>query len=103
MSPRRAALTAWWSARRHVGLACVASLQAEHIVEAGELQPDEIHLSGVFVDRVVQSTVEKKIEFLTLTEDGADSAPAALDPVRGRIVKRASHELQNGMCVVVTN
>lgn len=27
--------------------------EADHIVEVGELQPDEIHCPGIFVDRVI--------------------------------------------------
>ena len=30
-------------------------VEAEEIVEAGEIAPDQIHLSGVFVDYIVQS------------------------------------------------
>lgn len=31
----------------------VVIAEADHIVEVGELDPDEVHLSGVFVHRVV--------------------------------------------------
>jgi len=75
----------------------VCIVEAEHIVEPGELDPDEVHLSGVFVDRVVQSTATKKIEQLTLTSE--DGEAADLDPVRGRIVRRAAKEFTNGMYV----
>lgn len=33
------------------GKICIA--EADHIVEVGELDPDEIHCPGIFVDRVV--------------------------------------------------
>lgn len=33
------------------GKICIA--EADHVVETGELDPDEIHVSGIFVDRVV--------------------------------------------------
>lgn len=31
----------------------VCIVEAEHIVEVGELKPDEIHTPGIFVDRVI--------------------------------------------------
>lgn len=41
--------------------------EVEQIVETGELDPDEIHLAGIFVHRVVlNSTPEKRIEQKTL-------------------------------------
>ncbi|MFA5710534.1 CoA transferase subunit A [Mycolicibacterium sp.] len=47
----------------------VAIVEAERVVEVGELHPDEIHLSGIFVQRVHELTPEqanrKSIEKLT--------------------------------------
>ncbi|WP_134322668.1 CoA transferase subunit A [Cumulibacter soli] len=40
----------------------ITVVEAEQIVEAGELNPDQIHLPGIFVHRVVQSTGRKPIE-----------------------------------------
>lgn len=38
-------------------------VEAEHIVEVGEIEPDAVHTPGIFVDRIVQSTmVPKHIE-----------------------------------------
>ena len=49
------------------GKICIA--EVEEIVEPGELNPDEIHTPGIFVDRVVLSTInEKRIEKLTVRE-----------------------------------
>ena len=37
--------------------------EVEEIVEIGELDPNQIHLPGIYVDRLVKSTTaEKKIE-----------------------------------------
>jgi 3-oxoacid CoA-transferase subunit A len=37
--------------------------EAEHLVAAGELDPDQIHTPGVFVQRVILATCnEKRIE-----------------------------------------
>ena len=44
--------------------------EAEIIVEAGELDPDEIHTPGIFVHRVVHNpTPEKRIEKMTVRKD----------------------------------
>src|SRR5690606_127556 len=40
----------------------VTIVEAEHIVEAGEIEPDHIHTPGIFVHRIIQSTAEKRIE-----------------------------------------
>jgi 3-oxoacid CoA-transferase len=66
-------------------------------VEAGELDPDEIHLSGVYVDHVIKSeNNEKRIE--RLRETAAGQVPNISGP-RGRIVKRAAKEFKDGMYV----
>jgi len=48
------------------GRVCIA--QVEQLVEPGELDPDSVHLPGVFVDRVVVvgKNVEKRIERRTV-------------------------------------
>ena len=44
----------------------VTVVEVEEIVEAGALDPDCIHTPGIFVDRIVRSTInEKRIEKLT--------------------------------------
>ena len=66
-------------------------------MEAGELDPDEIHLSGVYVDHVIKSDDnEKRIE--RLRETAAGQVPNISGP-RGRIVKRAAKEFKDGMYV----
>ncbi len=42
------------------GKKCVA--EVEIIVETGELDPDEIHTPGIYVDRIVKGNFEKRIE-----------------------------------------
>lgn len=51
------------------GRICIA--QVEEIVEAGELDPDAVHLPGIYVDRivVVGSDIEKRIERRTVREE----------------------------------
>ena len=49
------------------GKVCVA--EVEEVVKAGELDPDCIHLPGVFVNRmIVGAPYDKKIEFVTTRE-----------------------------------
>jgi 3-oxoacid CoA-transferase len=78
-----------------------ARAQAENIVEIGEIKPMDIDLPGIYVDRIVPATVEKKIEFLTLREEASadDSVPVKKDAARLRrekIAKRAALELKDG-------
>ena len=43
------------------GKVCVA--EVEQIVEIGELDPDQVHLAGIYVDRIVlNAKPEKRIE-----------------------------------------
>ena len=45
----------------------VAVVEAEELVEPGAIDPDCVHTPGIFVDRIVRSTVnEKRIEFRTV-------------------------------------
>ena len=76
------------SARNFNPLAAMAGrvtiAEVEHLVEPGELDPDEVHTPGVFVQRVVALTPEqaadKRIEKRTL-RDGR-SAPSSGQAVR---------------------
>ena len=40
----------------------VTVVEVEELVEIGELDPDQIHTPGIFVDRIVVGTFEKRIE-----------------------------------------
>lgn len=42
--------------------------EVEELVEIGELDPDQIHLSGAYVQRLFVGKFEKRIENLTLTQ-----------------------------------
>lgn len=46
------------------GKVCIA--EVEKIVDIGQLDPDQIHTPGIFVDRVVLTTSEKRIEQRTV-------------------------------------
>ncbi|OAA55457.1 Coenzyme A transferase [Cordyceps fumosorosea ARSEF 2679] len=76
-------------------------VEAENIVEIGEINPDDVDLPGIFVDRVVPATAEKKIEILKIQEaqTGGSSEQSEHQVRRDRIGKRASQELQEGFYV----
>ncbi|MFK8136777.1 MAG: CoA transferase subunit A [Bdellovibrionales bacterium] len=47
----------------------VTIVECEELVEIGEIDPDEVHVSGAFVQRVFQgSNYQKRIEFRTVSE-----------------------------------
>ncbi len=43
--------------------------EVEEVVEIGELDPDAIHTPGIYVDRIVRTTSEKRIEQRTVRPD----------------------------------
>ena len=88
-------------------------VEAEHIVEPGDIPPAAVHLPGIYVSKVIQSTTEKRIEKLTLSPSPEDLLPTATTAAdnrtasilgtgetatkRERIVRRAAKEFKNGM------
>jgi 3-oxoacid CoA-transferase subunit A len=44
----------------------IAVVEVEEIVEVGELDPDEIHLPGIYVNRMIKGIFEKPIEQRTV-------------------------------------
>ena len=71
--------------------------EVEELVETGELEPDQIHLPGIYVDRIIEGkNYEKRIEFRTLS--GSESAGKS-NPTRELMAKRAAKELRDGFCV----
>ena len=49
------------------GAVCVA--EVEQLVEVGDIEPDQVHLPGIYVDRlVVNATPEKRIEQRTVSK-----------------------------------
>lgn len=72
--------------------------EVEELVEEGELDPNEIHVPGVYVQRIFKAThSEKQIEKLTVMQEG--NTEVNLPPGRQRIVRRAAEEFQDGMYV----
>ena len=46
----------------------ITVVEVEEIVEPGELEPGTVHTPGIYVNRLIQGTFEKRIEQRTLTE-----------------------------------
>jgi len=47
----------------------ITVMEVEEIVEPGELDPASIHTPGIYVDRLIQGSFEKRIEQRTLREE----------------------------------
>ncbi len=76
------------------GKTCIA--EVEELVEVGELEPDQIHTPGIYVDRIIQGVnYEKRIEFRTVAGAGAKKDT----PERLMMAKRAAQELEDGYYV----
>lgn len=74
-----------------------AIAQVEHVVELGEIAPDEVQLSGIFIDAIVLADDQKFLEH---------GQPEPMQPtldsyskIRHAIAKRASLEIKEGMVV----
>ena len=75
----------------------VTVAEVEQLVEIGELDPDQIHTPGIFVDRIIQGAkFEKRIEFRTVTGGAASKKDS---PIRDLMAKRAAQELRDGYYV----
>ncbi|KAF2677684.1 3-oxoacid CoA-transferase [Lentithecium fluviatile CBS 122367] len=77
-------------------------VEAEEIVPVGSLNPNDIHLPGIFVDRIVPATAPKNIEIKKLhdpEQDNKASEPNAAAARRNRIARRAAKELKHGYYV----
>lgn len=71
--------------------------EVEEIVEIGSLDPNFIHLPGIYVDRVVKPPPYKKYIEKKVVRPRTASKAAQFDPVRERIARRAALEFKNGM------
>lgn len=81
--------------------ATVTIVEAEEIVPVGGIDPASIHVPGIYVSRVIQSTAEKGIE-KRVNAKGPEEAVSALGSgetanKRERIVRRAAKEFKDGM------
>ena len=73
------------------------------MVQPGELDPNNIHIPGCYVQRIIHGrNYSKKIERITTRQEGGkvevpNATPA--QEMRERIVRRAAKELKDGMYV----
>ncbi|GIZ48795.1 hypothetical protein CKM354_001184200 [Cercospora kikuchii] len=77
-------------------------VEAEHIVEPGEIDPAAVHVPGIYVQKVIQSTTPKEIEKVVNAKSPEELKAGALGSgdsasKRERIVRRAAKEFKNGM------
>ena len=82
------------------GKVCIA--EVEEIVPVGTIEPDQVHLPDVYVDRIVLAEdTTKRIEFRTISTGAKAEIPGKGEAKlkRERIVKRAAKELKDGMYV----
>jgi len=74
----------------------ISIVEVEEIVD--ELDPDSVHLPGIYVDRVIVAQCEKRIERLTLApKPDSGKAPSAGARMRESIARRAALEFRDGM------
>lgn len=83
--------------------ATLTIVEAENIVPLGSIDPNDVDLPGIFVDRIVPATDEKHVEIMKLreTEDSTESGSTknAAQIERERIGRRAAKELKQGFYV----
>lgn len=77
-------------------------VEAEHIVEPGDIDPAAVHIPGIYVTKVIQATESKEIEKIVNAKDPSEQKQSALGAgdtasKRERIVRRAAKEFKNGM------
>jgi 3-oxoacid CoA-transferase subunit A len=56
----------------------VTVVEVEEIVPVGSLDPDHIHTPGVYVDRLIQTVSEKRIEQRTVRQKEPGSSSEAV-------------------------
>jgi 3-oxoacid CoA-transferase len=75
----------------------VTVAEVEELVEVGELDADQVHTPGIYVDRIIRGPrYEKRIEFRT-TQGSAVSSRET--PAREGMARRAARELRDGYYV----
>jgi len=100
-------LTFRMSARNFNAPMCKAAkisiVEVEEIVETGQLDPDHIHVPGVYVNRLIQGeSYIKRVENLTTRQNMMAKDPKSKKPaqvIREKIARRAALELRDGMHV----
>jgi 3-oxoacid CoA-transferase len=68
-------------------------VEVEEIVDIGTLNPEQIHVPGIYVNRLVQAKPSKEIEKVVLA---GKNMPLVNDPAGERILRRGVLEFKNG-------
>ena len=72
--------------------------EVEEIVETGSFEPDQVHLPGIYIDRILLgASFKKPIEQRTLAVSGTGASSVL--PEREWMAKRIARELQDGAYV----
>jgi 3-oxoacid CoA-transferase len=82
--------------------ATLTIVEAENIVPVGSIDPNDVDLPGIFVDRIVPATDEKHIEIRKLRSGESSATGPARDAAqiqRELIGRRAAKELKPGFYV----
>jgi len=77
-------------------------VEVEELVEAGELDPNEIHLPSVYVSKIFKGgSYEKRIEKRTVAQSSSGTTGQQKDNVsaKERIARRAALEFVDGAYV----
>jgi 3-oxoacid CoA-transferase len=81
----------------------VSIVEAENIVEVGEIDPNDVNLPGIYIDRICPATVPSKIEVMKTRSEGNGEDPTVAktgaQARRNRIARRAAKELKQGFYV----
>jgi 3-oxoacid CoA-transferase len=80
----------------------VAIVEAENIVPIGSIDPNDIHLPGIFIDRIVPATVQKFVELKKLRPSQNPATVGEKTEAlirRERIARRIAKELKHGYYV----
>lgn len=77
----------------------VTLAEAEEIVEAGQMDPDHVHLPGIYVHRIVHASINDKVIERLRIKDPSEGGDKGIDCLRTRIAKRAAKEFRDGMYV----
>ncbi|KAK0725271.1 hypothetical protein B0H67DRAFT_126110 [Lasiosphaeris hirsuta] len=81
----------------------ISIVEAENIVEVGEIDPEDVDLPGIYIDRIVPATEKSQVEILkTRAEENPKGAKVGRSDAlvrRNRIARRAAKELKHGFYV----
>ncbi|OXU21081.1 hypothetical protein TSAR_015319 [Trichomalopsis sarcophagae] len=76
----------------------ISIAEVEEIVPVGKIDPDQVHVPGIYVDRIIKGTdYEKRIEKRSTKQTVKPTKVTPASKMRNRIIKRAALEFKDGM------